>query len=108
MQLRRQVVQSNFIDPLCFRTIVVLLMCHLFKDSCIFVFIAIFLFQKNSNIFQPYTFCDCCKSGNHYKQAHVFGNNCQQSVTDVVTMILDSAKSKRDDTMKYLEKIGDR
>ena len=33
-------------QPLCFRTIVVLLICHLFKDGCIFVFIAIFYFKK--------------------------------------------------------------
>ena len=38
INIRRKVIQSNFVDPLCFQTIVVLLTCHLFKDSCIFVF----------------------------------------------------------------------
>ena len=50
VNIRRQVIQSNFIDPLCFRTIVVLLSCHLFKDSCIFVFKVIF-YSKNIEIF---------------------------------------------------------
>ena len=32
--------------PFCFLTIVVLLVCHFFRDSCIFVFIAIFYSKK--------------------------------------------------------------
>ena len=36
-----QEIQSNFI--LFVRTIVVLLICHLFKDNCNFVFIEIFI-----------------------------------------------------------------
>ena len=49
INIRRQAIQSNFIDPLCFRTIVVLLISetrHLFKDSCIFVIIVVFYSKK--------------------------------------------------------------
>ena len=40
---------------------------------------------------------------NHYKQARVFSNNCQQSGINVATMMLDTAKNKRDDAMEYLK-----
>ena len=45
---------------------------------------------------------------NHCKQARVFSNNCQQSVINVATMMLDTAKNKRDEAMKYLEEIGEK
>ena len=37
--------------PFCFLTIVVLLVCHFFRDSCMFVFIAIFYSKKVQNFF---------------------------------------------------------
>ena len=57
-------------------------------------------------------YCPYATEGQHLtiitNKLMFFGNNCQQSVTNVAKMMFDSAKRKRDDAMKYFEKIEDR